>query len=132
MKNLSKYRDLGILIIRLGIGAMMLTHGVPKLLGGVDTWEKVGSSMGIFGIHFLPVVWGFLAAATETVGSILLILGLWTRPACLLLAFTMLVALSKHLAQGDGLSGASHAIEFFCVYLGLLFIGPGKYSVDKR
>jgi len=132
MKSLAKYRDFGLLIIRLGIGTMMLTHGVPKILGGIDTWQKVGESMGIFGIHFFPIVWGFLAAITETFGSILLILGLWTRPTCLFLAITMIVAASKHLTQGDGIDGSSHAIELLSVYLGLLFIGPGKYSVDKR
>ena len=44
----------------------------------------------------------------------------------------MIVAALVHFSKGDGVNGASHAIELAIVFFGLIFIGPGKYSVDKR
>ena len=127
-----KNRDFGLLIIRAGIGISMLTlHGLPKITGGVDKWKAVGSGMKVIGIDFLPVFWGFAAAATETFGSFLLILGLFHRPVSTLLSFTMLIATLVHLNSGDGISVASHAMELGLIFIALIFTGPGKYAVDK-
>ena len=126
-------KDFGLLIIRAGIGLSMLTlHGLPKITGGIDKWTAIGGSMKVIGINFLPVFWGFAAAATETFGAFLLILGLFHRPVSALLAFTMLIATLVHLNNGDGISVASHAMELGLVFFGLIFTGPGKYAVDKN
>ena len=130
--TLGKYRNTGLLILRVGLGIMMMTHGIPKLTGGMKMWEGVGSAMGNIGITFFPVFWGLAAAVVETFGGFLFVLGLAFRPACLFLAFVMLTASINHFAGGDGLGGASHAIELGFVFLGLMFVGPGKYSVDKK
>ena len=87
--------------------------------------------MANFGVTFAPAFWGFMAAATEFVGGVCLILGFAMRPACLMLLTTMIVAMMHHLAQGDGLFGAAHAIEDGIVFLALVIIGPGRYSIDK-
>lgn len=131
MKN-SKI-DLGLLIIRIGFGLTMIAfHGLPKLMGGEEKWTAIGKSMQNLGIDFMPTVFGFSAGLAETVGSLLLMLGLWTRPAAVILAITMFVATANHLAKGDGLSGASHAIEFMVVYIAFAVMGPGKLSIDKK
>lgn len=130
--NLGKYRNTGLLLLRLGIGVMFIIHGFPKLAGGPEGWTGLGGSMKVIGINFLPVFWGFMAAATETFGGFLLIVGLFYRPACMLLVFTMIIAALVHFGKGDGLQGASHAIELGIVFFNLIFIGPGKYSVDKK
>ncbi len=130
--NLGKYRNTGLLFIRLGIGAMFIMHGFPKLAGGIETWKGLGGSMKLIGIDFLPVFWGLMAAATETLGGLLLIVGLFFRPACILLVFTMIIAALVHLSKGDGIGGASHAIELGILFFGLIFVGPGKYSLDKK
>jgi putative oxidoreductase len=129
---LDKYRSAGLLLIRIGIGCMFLYHGAPKMFGGPEAWEGLGMAMGSLGIHSVPVFWGFMASVSEFFGAILLILGLFFRPACILLTVTMGVAASMHLGKGDGLRGASHAIEDGILFLGLILIGPGKYSLDER
>jgi len=129
---LNKYRDIGLLILRLGIGGMFIFHGAPKILGGPDMWEKLGTTMGIFGIHLLPVFWGFMSSFAECFGGIFLILGFLFRPACILLTINMIVATSMHLNRGDGLGISSHAIEDGILFLSLIFIGPGKYSLDEK
>ena len=130
--SLAKYADVGLLIVRLGVGAMFMTHGIPKLAKGPEGWERLGRTMQYVGIDFAPTFWGLMAGLTETLGGFLLMLGLWTRATCLPLAFTMVMAAVHHLARGDGFGKASHAIEACFLFVGLFFIGPGRYSVDKR
>jgi putative oxidoreductase len=130
--NLSNYKNLGLLIIRVGLGIMFIYHGYPKLMGGPKEWTELGGSMKYVGIHFLPAAWGFLAAATELLGGFLLIIGLAFRPVCILLLINLIVAALMHFGSGGNLGDAAHAIEDAVVFAGLIFIGPGKYSVDKK
>lgn len=130
-KFLGKYRDFGLLLLRLGIGAMLVMHGLPKLTGGPDKWTQLGGAMQFVGISFMPVAWGLAAALSEFLGGILLVLGVLFRPVCLLLAVTMAVAASMHLGKGEGLMAASHAIELGILFGSLLFIGPGRFSIDR-
>lgn len=128
---LNKYSNFGLLVMRAGLGAMMIVHGLPKITGGPEKWEKIGAAIGNFGIHFFPTGWGFAASVAEAIGGILVILGLAFRPACLLILLTMIVAAAAHLSKGESLMEASHAIELAFAFFGMLFVGPGKYSVDK-
>jgi len=131
------YTGLGLLVVRLGVGlSMLLFHGWGKISGGPESWERIGANMANLGLDFAPTFWGFMAAFSEFVCSGLIVLGLFFRPATMLLAFTMLVAMTRHLSlpagePGAGWNGASHALEIFAVCVGLLLAGPGKYRVGK-
>lgn len=133
-----RLRDLGLLIIRLVVGfSVAAFHGYGKLTGGSERWEGIGGSMSNLGITFFPVFWGFMAMFAEFFGAILIMLGLFTRPAAALLACTMLVAMIRHLtlpadAPNAGWSGASHAMELFAVAIGLMLTGPGRFSISGR
>lgn len=128
---LSQYRDIGLLFLRVGIGVMMIFHGWPKLAGGLPGWEKLGGAIGVLGIHFLPWLWGFLSAMTETVGGLLLVLGAAFRPAALLLTFNFIVATTMvYKTKGDFLDWSRPA-EMLILFFSLIFIGAGKYSVDR-
>ncbi len=129
---LNKHRHIGLLILRIGLGLMFVFHGAPKLFGGAEKWGQIGMAMASLGIGFMPAFWGFMAAISEFFGGICLILGIVFRPACILLTITMLVAAMSHLGRGEGLSGASHAIEAGIVFLSLILIGAGKYSLDEK
>jgi len=122
--------DTGLLILRLGIGISMMLHGWPKLTGGAELWGHLGQAMGNLGITFLPVYWGFAAACAEFFGGLLLALGLMFRIASAVLVFQMIVASTFHLAGGDGFQVASHALELLVVFFSLIFIGPGRCSLD--
>ncbi|MFA7344277.1 MAG: DoxX family protein [Terrimicrobiaceae bacterium] len=129
---LGQYRDVGILILRAGIGVMMVLHGWSKLAGGQHKWEEVGGAMGYLGIAFWPVLWGFLAAMSETLGGALLAVGFLTRYAALFITGTMVVATTMMYHVGHGsFSEWSHPAEIGLVCLSLVVIGAGKYSVDR-
>src|SRR5262245_55009624 len=108
--------DLGLLIVRVIVGtSVLLVHGWGKLSGGPERWASTGGAMENLGISFLPVMWGFLAACSESIGSVLLALGILVRPAAVALATTMLVAITRHLSlpagePGSGWNAASHAL----------------------
>ncbi|MBX9852100.1 MAG: DoxX family protein [Cytophagaceae bacterium] len=122
--------NFGLLILRIGIGLAFVMHGKPKIFGGPELWEKIGGVMSDFGLDFGLVFWGFMAAIAEFAGGILLALGLFFRPACVLLFLTMLVASLKHISAGDDFKKYTHALELAILLFGLYFIGPGKFSLD--
>jgi putative oxidoreductase len=122
---------IGLLILRIGIGIMFILHGWPKITGGPERWEKLGGAMSNLGITQFPVFWGFMAAFAETAGGLLLALGLFFYPACILLLFTMIVAAVMHISKGDGLGGWSQPIELATVVFSLLVTGAGSYRLDK-
>jgi len=120
--------NVGLLVIRVGIGIMFIVHGWPMISGGPASWAPLGQAIGTVGIHFGYPFWGFMAAFAEFVGGIALILGLFTRFFSLLMLITMVVAVAVHLGKGDDVVIASHAIEMAVVFLGLLFTGAGSFS----
>jgi len=129
---LTRYRDLGLLLLRLGLGIMFFFHGWPKLIGGPERWEKLGQTMQTLGISFLPVFWGFMAAVAETGGAALLVLGFLFRPACILLTITMVVAaIWKYTSSGGAFVEWSHPAELAIVFFCLIFIGAGRFSIDR-
>jgi putative oxidoreductase len=130
-KNLSNFSDVALLFLRLGLGGFFIwVHGWQKLAGGLGKWKALGGAMKHVGITFWPAFWGFMAAFSETIGVGLLIVGLFFRPSCLLLVITMAVAGVTEY-RSHGLNEASHAIELALVFFAWMFVGPGKYSVDR-
>ena len=130
--RLTRYRDVGLLILRIGIGAAFIAHGWPKLTGGPKLWEGIGHALPLPA----PVFWGFMAALAEGLGGLLFLTGFLFRPVCVLLLIDMLVAITFHLHSGNASmssfsSGWSHPLEDAVVFLALIFVGPGKYSVDR-
>ena len=131
-QSMSINLNLGLLILRIGIGTMFMLHGAPKLMGGPEQWEKLGQSMGNLGIDFLPAFWGFMAGFAEFVGGLCLVLGIFWVPACFLLILTMIVAAIMHISQGDGFPRYSHAVESAILFISLIFIGAGQYRLSRR
>ena len=126
--RLDTLRDLGLLLIRVGVGLSFMLHGWPRLAGGPERWASIAE---LAGITLLPTFFGFVVGFSEFAGGLLLALGLLYRPACLFLFGTMAVALSAHLRAGDGFGDFSQTLELGLVFAGLFFIGAGRYSLDE-
>ena len=127
-----RLRDVGLLVLRVGLGVMFLHHGWPKISGGPEKWAQIGMATANLGVTFAPAFWGLMAALSEFGGGLCLIAGFATRIAAFFMAGTMAVAATMHLSSGDGLSVASHAIEAGVVFLSLILIGAGRFSLDAR
>ena len=75
--------------------------------------------------------WGFLGALLGCAGGVLMILGLFFRPGVLLVLGLTFVHLLGAWAGVGSLRANLAALELALMLFGLLFVGPGKYSVDK-
>lgn len=117
--------SLATLILRLTAGGFMLSHGVPKLLNLLAGEIRFGDPIGLG-----PEISLALAVFAEFFCSILLILGLGTRLATIPLIVTMAVAgLIAHGA--DPFGRKELALFYLLVYVVILLLGSGKYSVDS-
>ena len=128
--------DLGLLILRIGIGGSVAWfHGWGKISSPAK-WEQIGGAMSNLGIHFAPTVFGFLAAFSEFGAALMIAFGLYFRVATSLLGFTMFVAVLVHLNMEPGpmagWNGASHALELLIVCVALFLSGPGKYVLALK
>tara|TARA_R100000935_G_C2783034_1_gene142549 strand:+ start:193 stop:630 length:438 start_codon:yes stop_codon:yes gene_type:complete len=117
--------DIVLLILRVGVAVLMLTHGIPKLqmLFG----EGPVQFPGIMGLT--PTLSLALAVFAEVVCSILIFIGLGTRLASVPLIITMLVAVFMiHL--NDPFVAQEPGLLFIFLYIPILFLGGGRYSLD--
>ena len=117
--------NVGLPILRVFIGAALLTHGWDKMFGGLGGFIDDAAQMGFPA----PTVLGFLAAFAESFGAILLAVGLLTRPAAFLIVATMAVAVfGAH--KGQPFSAQEAAWLYLVPGLFFLLKGAGKWSLD--
>ena len=122
-------QDVAKLVLRLTVGLLILLHGISKIQGGpgfiLDIVEKAG----------LPDPFGYLVYVGEVLAPILVIVGLWTRVAAVVIAINMIVAvLLVHTGQLLELSPeGGWALELQGLYLAvpiaIALLGAGRYSV---
>lgn len=118
--------NVGLPLLRVFIGAALLTHGWGKLFGGLGGFIEGVAKMGFPA----PTVLGFLAAFAESIGAILLAVGLLTRPAAFLIAATMAGAILQ-VHGGQGFAAQEMAWLYFFPALFFLLKGGGKWSLDE-
>jgi putative oxidoreductase len=126
VKFLNSFQPLGLLALRLALGMIFLTHGYPKLM------RASGPLQTMFVQHGLPAQLVYVSGVLETFGGIVLILGLFTRGAALLLAIEMGVAIVKvHSVHGIM---ALHEYDFPLALaagsIALATVGAGVASID--
>jgi len=131
MQWLAKYRETGLLLMRVGLGVLFFVIAGPVLLGGPSRWGNFGSGIRNLGVSTNFQFWGFLGALMGCAGGALMILGLYFRPGVLLCLVITAVHLLGVLNGVRSLDNHLAAIELALMLVGLLFVGPGKYSVDK-
>lgn len=127
----TKTQQLGLLILRIGVGILFFIFGWQKITGGEPVWTGVGGSMKLFGISAWPTFWGLLATSAEFLGGLLLIFGLFTRFAAASLVFTMFVAVIFKFSLGATLGDTTGAIAMLLVNVFFLLNGGGAYSADQ-
>lgn len=123
--------DWGLLLLRLTMGGIMLLHGIPKLMNGIDGIKGMVVEKGMpefvaYGVH-----------VGETLAPLLIIFGLFTRPAALVFSINMLIA--GLLAHSDNLFAMGERgglqNETLWLYLlgglALVFTGSGKIGVRQ-
>jgi putative oxidoreductase len=126
---------LGPLALRIAVGVIFVAHGAQKLFGWFGGYGLEGTGQFFGSMGLTPgVLMALLAGAAEFSGGIALVLGLLVRPAAVVLAFTMLVAIfAVHLGKGffAGSGGYEYALALFAASVSLLISGAGRFSLDR-
>lgn len=125
MRFLDKLQPLGLLAMRIALGAVMIVHGYPKVTG-IHNVEKFFGSIG------LPWWSAYLSAGAEFFGGILIIIGLLTRFFGLAQLIDMIVAIAKvhwkHGLVGEG--NYQLPLTLAALSLALIFFGGGPIALD--
>jgi putative oxidoreductase len=121
--------DLGKLILRVVLAVLLLFHGVSKIFGGV------GFITGMVAKAGLPAELGYLVYIGEVIAPLLILFGVWTRPAALVVAINMVVAILL-VHRGELMSmtkTGGWALELQGFYLAsaiaVALLGAGRYSI---
>lgn len=126
---LDRFQPFGSLIMRLVLGIIMVRHGYDKVIpsGALYNFTHMVS-----GHLHLPLALGYVAAFTEFFGGMLLIVGLLTRLAGLMVAIDMTVAILKiHIHGGlEGPTSFAFPLALFSIALMLVFTGCGALGLD--
>jgi putative oxidoreductase len=120
--------DLGKLLLRATVAVLILLHGIAKLMGGV------GFITGMLGKLGLPPALGYLVYIGEVVAPLLILIGIWTRAAALVVAINMVVAIALvhsgelvMLAKTGGWALELQGMFLFSA-LAIALLGAGRYS----
>lgn len=123
----------GATALRIPVGIILAAHGAQKLFGWFGGYGLEGTGQWLASVGFEPgYLMALLAGSAEFLGGIALVLGLLTRPAAILAAFTMTAAMTVHMGNGLFLSnnGYEYALALLSMTVSLAFLGGGNYSLD--
>lgn len=125
--------DLGLLVLRLALGAVFLLHGAQKMFGafgGPDT-EAFAGALAEMGFRE-PAALALITGGTELAAGGLLVLGLFTPLAAAGVVGVMANAVFLDLGNGLFLpDGFEYQAVLGALGLGLMFTGPGRVALDK-
>ena len=126
---------LAALALRIPVGLILAAHGSQKLFAWFGGYGLEGTGQWMASIGLEPgYLMALLAGSAEFFGGLALVFGLLTRPAALVSAFTMLIAIfSVHISNGLFMSnnGYEYALTLFAVTIALAIQGGGALSVDR-
>lgn len=133
LSPLSRLATLAPLAVRVIAGIIMFAHGLQKLIQ-VGPGNFGGQVLAGLGVP-LPVFMGYVVTLVELVGGLLLIVGLFSRLAALLLTIDLVVAIllvkvNVGFLSGSSGTGAELDLALIAGFLVILFAGPGRLSVD--
>ncbi len=122
--NHSSATSFALLLLRIGIAVLMLTHGLPKLDKFAEEPVQFLDFLGLGATLSLA-----LAVFAEVICSILVLIGFATRLAVIPLAITMTIAITQVHAD-DPFAKKELPFHYLLVYIFLFIIGSGKFSLD--
>lgn len=130
MEKLSKYQPFALALLRITAGYMFLLHGTAKLLEFPVSMTGGNGAVELFSLYGI-------GGLIEVIGGILVILGLFTRPAAFLMSGQMAYAYFFLLSAADNIllpivNKGELALLYSVVFFLFVFSGPGAFALDNR
>ena len=123
------------LILRVPVGLTLAAHGAQKLFGWFGGYGLEGTGQWMASLGLEPgYLMALMAGSAEFFGGLALVLGLLTRPAAVVVAFAMLIAIfAVHIDNGLFMenNGYEFALTLFVVSLALAIQGAGRFALDR-
>ena len=126
-----KRTSFGLLIMRLGLSAVLFIHAIPRLIAGAATWALVGKNISFINSGLPPEALGLILLILEALSGICLISGYFFRSANIIMAVVYVLYFLNYFNAGYK-TLLLYAIGFIAVFLGLVYIGPGRYAVSVK
>lgn len=134
-KILESNAGLAGLILRAPIGLILAAHGAQKLFAWFGGYGLDGTGQWMESIGLTPgYLMALLAGSAEFFGGLALLLGLFTRPAAMVAAFTMLIAIfTVHIDNGLFMAnnGYEYGLTLFVILAAIAVQGGGHLSLDN-
>ncbi len=117
--------DVGLLLIRFGLAAVFIVHGLMK-------FQNMDMTVGFFSGLGLPAFMAYLVTAVETFGGIAMLIGYKARIAGYLLAIVMVVAIIMVKMSVGFVGGFEFDLMLLLAALGIALSGAGRYAIEKE
>lgn len=131
LTTLSRFRDLGVLVLRLAFGFQLVKVSHEYILYADTKIPEFTTYLQSLGFPF-PVPGAYISVWTEFIGGLLLIVGFQTRWTALLLLINFSVAVGMaHLNISDTYANTFPSLNLWAVSFFLLLNGAGRWSVDR-
>jgi putative oxidoreductase len=125
--SLPIWQEQGLTLIRVTTGAFMIYHGWEvfnaELMNGYLQWDQFKNSSG-------GKILVYAGKTSELIGGVLLLLGLFTRVAAIILIAT-LAYIAFFVGKGKVWYEDQHPFLFVLLFAVIFFTGAGKYSLDN-
>ncbi len=133
LSPMDRLAEFAPLVVRVIVGVIMAAHGLQKLLAGPGNFGGFLAQLGVPA----PTLMGYVVTLVELLGGILLIIGLFSRLAALLLTIDLVVAILLVkvnvglIAPPQQGAGAELDLALIAGFLVIVFAGPGSLSLDR-
>lgn len=125
--------DFGLLVLRVVLGGLFITHGLDKLFGWFTDMGIGGTEQLLTGFNFTePKILAWVLAVSETAGGALLVLGLFTPAGAAAILAVMANVIAVRSDWNEYLGGVELEMMFAGAAFALLFTGPGRISLDRN
>lgn len=138
-----KKKSTGLLILRIVLGLVFIMHGLQKMTNNFGSWYDMTGVIQFFDQIHLGTFWAYVDVFVEIIAGLMVLLGVFTRYAAVLLAIVMVVAIKVKMDLiGVQLAQTGQSFPWYLMYfqiepeltlllanVALFFTGGGKYSL---
>ena len=135
LNSLERLRDHGLFMFRVVAGGTFVFYGAAPLAGGAVAWRELGERLGVPPLATAPTLVGLAVALATLLGGILLVLGLWTRLAALVLGGVLVGAAvlrwpAVRLGTLEGAAAFFYPLSMAAAMGVLATVGGGRFGID--